>query len=306
LTDRVETDPEGVSTTGAVATRDPVGLSLILPLRSGRGHPPLPRHLHAGLLRLVGEVGSDLARVLHDDPGPSGHPWAISAPFRHNGRWWFRLSAVGPSAPAWLCGAIRPATLTPTGWAIGERAGWRWRLAEEPDLAPEPGGRDADEVALAFLSPTSLSAVRGPHGDPLPVAPRVLESLRGRAASHAGGRLADAAAAVGAQRLAAWCATRIRITAFALHSAECPTVNTGGRAEPLIGGLGWTVIELRGPSCAERELATALLAAAIYLGVGRKLSYGMGQGICIFGRPGDAAPELIGWSTLWALHDAWR
>lgn len=286
--------------------RDPVGLSLILPLRQGRGRPPLARHLHAALLRLMSEVGSELAEAQHADPGPSGRSWAVSPPFRHAGRWWFRLSAIGPTAPAWWCGAIRPATLTPTGWALGEHAGWRWRLAGEHELAPQPVDRGDECVALTFLTPTALSGVRGVGGDPLPIGSRLLESLRGRAASHAGGRLAVAASAVGAERLTEWCATNLRTAGFELRSVEHETVNTHGRSDPLVGALGWMLLRMSGRGGDERELASALFAASVYLGIGRKLSYGMGQTIGFFGPADRGPPPRIGWPAVWELHEPWE
>lgn len=289
----------------APVSRDPVGLSLLLPLRPGAGDPPLGRHLHAGMLRLLQEMDPEIAAVLHRDPGPSGRPWALSAPFRCAGRWWFRLSAIGPSAPAWLCGALRPAPLTPTGWSLAQQSGWRWRLADERDLAPVPAPPEPESVATSFLSPTALSPHRGPGSDPMPTPSRVLESLRGRAASHAGGAIAAAARDVGAERLRQWSAVHVRTTGFELRCVPHPTVRAGRGSKMLPGAVGWTLTELGGPPGPERALASALHGAAIYLGVGRKLSFGMGQAVGVFGHRGDGRPPVMRWQELFDVHQAW-
>ena len=262
-------------------------VSVLLPLAGPAGAvPPYPDQLRKGILRVLRERGTDrsvgtaIASRLHDDPGESGHPWAVSPSFWHAGQAYFRLTAVGIATARQLgellgCGS----PMVPDHWSIGPLPGWRTTAASAHELAGDPADVGPSRLGVALLSHTALSgARRGTYA--IPSAAGLVEGWRRRWLAHLGAEHPLAGLiALPARGLpdpfAIWLRDEVTIASGGLRLERCALAHDRRQRIPVAAGIlvlrlpaGWTLAH---------AALRALWRFSMFCGSGRHLTNGFGQ-----------------------------
>lgn len=262
-------------------------VSVLLPLNGPSGAlPPYPDQLRKGVLRVLREGGSDrlpgceIASRLHDDPGESGHPWAVSPSFRLGGRPYFRLTAVGIATAQELgellaCGS----PMVPDHWSIGPLPSWRTTAASADALARHPADAGPWQLGVGLLSHTAVAGTRrGTYG--IPSAAGLVEGWRRRWLAHLGAEhpLADLIAVPvrGApDPFGIWLRDEVTIASGGLRLERCTLPHDRRRSIPVAAGV--LVLQLPSGWTLAHAALRALWRFSLFCGSGRHLTTGFGQ-----------------------------
>lgn len=289
-----------------------IAVSLLLPLVGPSGRrPPDANLLRRGVLRMLKEnpadalEGARIAARFHADPGPAGHPWAVSPPVHHRGGWWFRLTAVGVASAVEIADALwADARLVPSAWRLGEleHVGVAAIDVERATSAQDPPAME-EQLAVAFLTPAAFSGRRRGAYDARTSLALLVRGWRERwhayfAPDHPFDSLIDPRGE-NARRFTDWLEGVIVDTTRLGHGLGGLPGTTRGSPPirvPTVEGL--LTLTVRG-SCAERDALRALVRFAEYAGTGRHRNFGLGQTLA-------TVPPTVkdgqSWQALFARH----
>jgi len=266
---------------------DGAAVSVLLPLKGPAGAlPPYPDQLRKGVLRVLRERGGDrlpgheIAARLHEDPGESGHPWAVSPSFRLRGQPYFRLTAIGVVTAQALGELLTgDSPMVPDHWSIGSLSGWRAAAASAAALAGQPAAAGPWRLGVGLVSHTAVTGTRrGTYG--IPSAAGLVEGWRRRWLAHLGAEhpiaeLIAVPARDAPDPFGNWLRDEVTIASGGLRLERCALAHDRRRHIPVAAGV--LMLQLPGGWTLAHAALRALWRFSLFCGSGRHLTVGFGQ-----------------------------